>query len=476
MNRIRTSLLLAALAVCASAQDVPALAAKAVQMQTSGDYAGATEAYRELLKIDPNDVATHVNLGVVLVKTGHYDEAISEYEAAEKLLPGDPRIALNIALAYEKSGRIQKAAERFEALHASTPDSAQVTMLLADCNLQLGNDKRVIALLDPLHAQTPDDPGIAYMLGMALLRDHQTEAGGKMLDLILRNGDTAESRFLLGVRMFESQDYPAAVKQFGQAIALNPNLPGLQAYYGSALLNTGDPDAATAAFEKELQTDPNSYTAHVGLAQIFEARRQFAEAAPHFQKAQLLRPQAAISHLATAHAPEEPPKLNSAAPDFELPEAGSGRKVHLAALAASKPTVLVFGSYSCPNFRSSADALTAMRQRYGSSINFLLVYIREAHSTDEWQSTRNTRDAVTVAPAANMAEKEDHAAMCSRKLHLTFPAVVDTMDGAAENAYHAWPSRAFVIGSDRRILYSTRLTELDFHPDEMDSLLRQLSK
>jgi hypothetical protein len=47
------------------------------------------------------------------------------------------------------------------------------------------------------------------------------------------------------------------------------------------------------------------------------------------------------------------------------------------------------------------------------------------------------------------------------------------MDKAVEMAYAAWPSRAFVVGTDGRILYSTRLTELDFHEGDMESALRQ---
>lgn len=542
MNSIRISRWIAAavFAISAAAQDstmtdAAGLARRAMQLQAAGDYAAAAEAYRQLLKIDPNQVATHVNLGVVLVNTGHYEEALAEYAAADKLLPNDPRIALNIALAYQKSGRIKEAAERFESLHSANPDDTRITMLLADCNLQMGNDQRVITLLHPVHSQLPNDLGVAYMLGMALLRNQQTAEGEKMLDQILRNGDTTESRFLLGVRIFEAQDYSAAVKQFEKAIILNPDLPGLQSFYGLSLLNTGDPDAAATAFRKELITDPNNYAANLGLGQILEVRQQFSDALPRFRQALLLRPRSAEAELgmaqclaasnsfgearphaeaavadlpesrdahaallavysglrmpaevsrehkklqsiaAQAAAEEGGPKLNSAAPDFELRETATGKTVRLSDFAATRPTVLVFGSYSCPNFRSSAEALNAMRERYGSRANFLLVYIREAHSDDQWQSTRNLRESVKLAPAANMTEKEDHARMCSRKLHLNFPAVVDKMDGSVEIAYDAWPSRAFVIGTDRRVLYRTRLTELDFHADEMESVLRQVT-
>lgn len=74
-----------------------------------------------------------------------------------------------------------------------------------------------------------------------------------------------------------------------------------------------------------------------------------------------------------------------------------------------------------------------------------------------------------------MEEKKNHATLCSRKLHLPFPAVVDGMDGAVEAAYNSWPSRAFVIGRNGRILYSSRLTELDFRPEEMAAALRRAS-
>ena len=63
--------------------------------------------------------------------------------------------------------------------------------------------------------------------------------------------------------------------------------------------------------------------------------------------------------------------------------------------------------------------------------------------------------------------------MCTRKLHLPFPALVDGVDGAVEKAYNAWPSRVYVIGRDGRIEYRTRLTEFDFHPAELEAALQR---
>jgi tetratricopeptide (TPR) repeat protein len=503
-------------------------------MQQSGDYAGATEAYRAFLKLRPDEVGAHSNLGVVLTKLGRYDEAILEYEAAEKLLPGDARIAMNLALAYEKSGRLAEATKKLEALHSNALQENQITMLLADAYLQAGESDRVIDLLQPLQQRTSDDLAIAYLLGTALIRAKRIAEGQVLLDRILRDGDTAESRFLLGMQMYESGDYPAAVKQFAAASEVNPNLPELQAYYGEALLTTGDPDGAAAAFRRELLQNPDNYAANLGLGQILTVRKSLDEAERLLRQALHARPQSGpamlalgeclsaegkwnmarpllqnatkampdsaeahaalaniaahlqltqeanrerstanrLSQLAEAKSSAPGPRRNDLAPDFTLPDVATGKNVSLRDFRGKSPVVLVFGSYTCPNFRSSADALKALEAKYGRRAQFLLVYIREAHADGDWQSTRNEREGVELPQARLLAEKQDHAVMCSRKLHLPFQALLDGLDNKVESAYGAWPSRAFVIGVDGRVRYSTRLTELDFSVHDMETALR----
>src|ERR1035438_4003627 len=98
MSLIRISALMLCVAFGSAAQDAVALAHKAMSLQQAGDYAGAAQNYSELLKLVPDDVATHVNYGIVLVHLERYQEAIHQYELADKSLPGDPRIELNLAL------------------------------------------------------------------------------------------------------------------------------------------------------------------------------------------------------------------------------------------------------------------------------------------------------------------------------------------------------------------------------------------
>jgi tetratricopeptide (TPR) repeat protein len=507
-----------------SADDPMSLVQHAYQLQQSGDYAAAADAYRAFLKLRPDEVGAHSNLGVVLTKLGRYDEAIQEYEAAEKLLPGDARISVNLALAYEKSGRLPQATAKLSALHAATPQDKQITMLLADACLQGGDYARVTELLQPVERENPDDLAVAYLLGTALIRQQRIPEGQVLLDRILKNGDSAEARFLLGMQMVEAGDYPAALKQFAAASEVNAKLPELQAYYGQALLMTGDADGAAAAFSKELEANPNNFSANLGLGQIWTVRKRFSEAEPLLRRALLLRPQSGEAALALGEClsgegkfadarpllqaalkampnsaqghrdlaildarlgmtqeaareraaaerlerPSGGPRKNALAPDFALRDVATQKLVSLSDFRGKSPVVLIFGSYTCPNFRASAPALKNLQAKYGTAAAFLLIYIREAHAAGDWQSTRNEREGVALAPATLLLEKQEHAVMCSRALHLPFQALVDGVDGKVETAYDAWPSRAFVVSREGRVVYATRLTELDFSAEAME--------
>lgn len=518
---------LLALLLLQGLDDPMALVQHAYQLQQSGDYAASAVAYRAFLKLRPEEVGAHSNLGVVLTKLGRYDEAIKEYETAEKLLPSDPRISVNLALAYEKGGHLPEATAKLSSLHKAAPEEKQTTMLLADACLQGGDYGRVVELLQPLEKQNQDDLALAYLLGTALIRQQRISEGQVVLDRILKNSDSAEARFLLGMQMFEAGDYPASVKQFAAAIEVNSKLPDLQAYYGQALLTTGDSDGASAAFAKELEQNPNNFAANLGLGQILTVRKRFADAAPLLKQALLVRPQsteaelalgeclsgegkytearpllqasvkampkspeahqelanvderlhlmqeASLEHSAAEHLQHSTsgPQKDTIAPNFTLPDVATGTNVSLSQFRGKSPVVLIFGSYTCPNFRAAAEALKKLHAKYGSQAPFLLVYIREAHAAGDWQSTRNQRDGVALPQASLLSEKQDHATMCSRALHLPFQALLDGLDNKVETTYDAWPSRAFVIGSNGRVLYTTHLTELDFSPEDMEKAI-----
>ena len=291
MFRIAVVATLLSLFLCASPQEAPEkILQKAIALHKAGNVEGAIEQYRAYLKARPESVDARSNLGAALAGTGRYSEAIPEYQEALKHGPKNPRVWLNLALAYYKSGQITRAVAELSALHAVQPSNAQVSLLLGDCWLRQGEDAKVIELLTPLEKQNPGDLAVAYMLGTALIRNKQVESGQAMIDRILRNGDSAEARLLLGTAKLTALDYNAAIADLQKAVELNPRLPEAYSYLGRAQMDSGNMAAARAAFEKELEQNPNDFESNLNLAVLLKEDQDYDQARKLLDRAIRVRP------------------------------------------------------------------------------------------------------------------------------------------------------------------------------------------
>src|SRR5437763_4692448 len=151
----------------------------AAQAQQRGDLVVAVSKYQEVIRLNPNVVAAHANLGVVLVSLGRYDEAITQYHIALAEAPGDPALRLNLGLAYYKKGDFAAAAAQFASLHKENPGDLRVATLLGNCQVQLGLVDQASTLLEPLEKANPDNLDLEWALGNALIRTSQTLDGLK---------------------------------------------------------------------------------------------------------------------------------------------------------------------------------------------------------------------------------------------------------------------------------------------------------
>ena len=534
MRKTATKWLLAlwlSVAIC-FAQGAAESFAHALELQGAGDFAGAIREYRRVLAADPGSFAAHANLGAALAHQGEYADAVSEYKSALSMAPAGavPALRQNLGLAFYKSGELTEAADEFKAVRQLDPTQTNAVLLEADCHLRLGQFDQVIELLTPIEASDQNNRAVLYMLGLAFIRSGETEKGQELVDRLLQGGESAETHYLLGSVAFMAKDYPAAVKDFGAAVKMDAALPSLYSYYGRALLFSGDPDAAADAFRKQLQADGNDYDANFQLAEILRYRKNPAGAEPLYKKAMALRPDAReprhglalcelalgklqsarelletviaqAPQLAEAHAAladvygrmgmsakaQGERKLaanlkpaqgeagiapGSEAPDFALLPPSGETRVRLSSFRGKKPVVVIFGSYTCPKFRSQVEALNSLYDRYRDRAGFLLVYIREAHGDSAWQSTANEREGVDLRDASDLQEKRSYATMCTRKLKIRYPAVVDELDDAVEKKWSAFPSRVYVIDRGGRVVFNSVLDQQQFDAAALESTLK----
>ena len=83
---------------------------------------------------------------------------------------------------------------------------------------------------------------------------------------------------------------PGALADLKKAVELKPELPDAWAYYGQALLRTGDPETATEAYRKALAANPYSFTANMQMAILLKESGDMPGALDCLRRAQQVRP------------------------------------------------------------------------------------------------------------------------------------------------------------------------------------------
>jgi type I thyroxine 5'-deiodinase len=86
----------------------------------------------------------------------------------------------------------------------------------------------------------------------------------------------------------------------------------------------------------------------------------------------------------------------------------------------------------------------------------------------------NVKDKVLFSSPKSLAERESVAGSCVRKLGIKFPALVDGLDNATEQAYTGWPDRLYLIDRDGKIVFKSKAGPFGFHPDQLEAALKAL--
>src|SRR5260370_31645355 len=85
-------------------------------------------------------------------------------------------------------------------------------------------------------------------------------------------------------------DLSGALVDLQKAGELNPHLPEVYAYYGTALLSTGDQAGAQEAFEHALKDDPNNFDANLSMGMVLRKDERNEEALKYIHHALEIRP------------------------------------------------------------------------------------------------------------------------------------------------------------------------------------------
>lgn len=135
------------------------------------------------------------------------------------------------------------------------------------------------------------------------------------------------------------------------------------------------------------------------------------------------------------------PKEGELAPDFEAYTV-DGQKVKLSDYFG-RLIVLETGSVTCPIYVGEINEMQKIAATF-PDVQFLVLYVREAHPGEKIGPHVNLRDKIKCA--RKVTDKHDE----NRTI------LVDDVKGTAHHLYGLFPDSVYVIGEDGRIVWRTQ--------------------
>jgi peroxiredoxin len=135
------------------------------------------------------------------------------------------------------------------------------------------------------------------------------------------------------------------------------------------------------------------------------------------------------------------PDPGDRAPDFKAATL-EGETLRLGDFRSKKNVLLVFGSATCPMTAASIGRLNELYDRFrGDDIEFIFIYVREAHPGERIRAHRSN------------SEKQDAAHALRDEEDIAMPIAVDDLRGSIHRKYSGLPSAAFLVDRSGRVAF-----------------------
>jgi tetratricopeptide (TPR) repeat protein len=225
--------------------------------ENAGRTKDAYDALRTATELDPRDEANYVDLMTLCLKHENFDLSLEISEVALKFIPRSSRLRMERGVAMAMMGWFEQADGEFMGASLAKPDDPLPYAALALVRIQMNRIAEAIELLRKRRQANSRDYLSGWLLGEAINRSG------------VEPGSAGEKE---------------AVASLQDAIRVNPKAAAARTLLGKFLTKRGDFDAAAAAFEAALQSDPEDTNAAYQLAVLCRKRGDTMRAEELFAK------------------------------------------------------------------------------------------------------------------------------------------------------------------------------------------------
>ena len=249
-----------------------------IDAENRGALDQAIVAFRKAADLAPDSAIVLLRLGDAYMKKRDYAAAIPPLKHAAELSPDSPAVHQLLGYALLATGYAAEAIPHLKMINDAGA--------LGIAQLQAGQAAEAVANLQAALAKTPDDPDLLFYLSRA-----STALAGQSLDRLRAvDPNSARGHQALGQTDYELKKLPEAAKEYEQAIAMRPDLPGLRLELGQVFAAGSEWAKAEEQFRGEAKLQPGNAEAAYRLGNALLQQGKMKEAAEELKRSDLLGP------------------------------------------------------------------------------------------------------------------------------------------------------------------------------------------
>jgi tetratricopeptide (TPR) repeat protein len=274
----------------------------------------AIEEYRAALAADPANLNVQTNLGVLLFFQKDYAEAVPLLRKTSAQRPDLTKIRTLLGLAEMHIGQTSQARLDLEATFPQLEEPAvriDMGLSLMEIYVSSNNLDKAAEMAASLRRISPSDPRIIY----ASYRIATDQAGEAMLSLAVVAPESAQMHQMMAHELERSLDVAGAIRNFREAVALDPTLPGIHYELAEALLEANDEKLraeAMSQFRLAIEQNPRDARSAIALGNLTKAQGRSEEAQKYFSQAFAIDPELPGAAVPMAESDEQKGDLAAA--------------------------------------------------------------------------------------------------------------------------------------------------------------------
>jgi tetratricopeptide (TPR) repeat protein len=266
------------------------------------EYASrAIEAYKRAYAIDPRSPTIGERLAEMYWKAQRVREAVSEANEVLKRDPNDLATHRLLARIYLRSlgdingagvqqDTVTKAIAEYSEVHRLDPTDQEASLWLARLYRLHNDPARAEQVLDAMLKDDPGNEAAVEQLTQLLLDENKADEAVKLLEGMTAHSSSPTLLDLLGDAYTQTHDYAQAETAYRKALDLDPSELSHLRGLGQTLLSEEKYQQALSVYQKLIDLMPDDSDNYLRLAQIYRELHQLDKAEENLLKARQYNP------------------------------------------------------------------------------------------------------------------------------------------------------------------------------------------